>query len=134
VLELPLCETPMGTQLGAALICDRALCDHNKPMATGTAMTAASDSNVLVFILRSYVSEWEIPVEGLGGSSRQAGDSDPVLKTFGASAQAIRDGLLWRRLQREALRNESLDSHLDKPFALIGGDVPRCWTEADRKS
>jgi hypothetical protein len=62
VLAEPLCETPIGTQFGAALICDRALLDHNAAAAMTRQAAMVKDDSVsffmgtlqmwLVFILR----------------------------------------------------------------------------------
>jgi hypothetical protein len=54
-LPPPLDETPIGTQLGAALICDRALRDH--PAATTSANSVALAVRirpVLAFIAYSF--------------------------------------------------------------------------------
>jgi hypothetical protein len=40
VLALPLDEVPIGTQFGAALICDRAFGDQNMPMPSNSSIPA----------------------------------------------------------------------------------------------
>ncbi len=50
VLELPLEDTPMGTQLGAALICDRAFGDQNNMSPINISAPTAKSPALLVLI------------------------------------------------------------------------------------